>query len=112
MIVTVFAMPDCPPCEELALHWNKLRDSFPAVRLRFVDLLADQASAARYCILASPGIVVDDKLVHQGGISRKGLASLLSAQLKQGGEAFGSRALRASSSEPSPCRPADISSSP
>lgn len=101
MIVTVFTMPDCHPCEELARHWNKLRDSFPAVQLRSVDLLADPASAARYCILASPGIVVDDKLVHQGSISLKGLASLLSAQLKQGGEAFGSRPLRASGLEPS-----------
>lgn len=77
MKIAVYTMPNCQPCEELARHWARLKPEFPWVSFDFVDLLANPTSAASYRILASPALVVDGKLLHQGGLSQKELHKLL-----------------------------------
>lgn len=76
---------DCPACRKT---FRAIEDAARELGIEIeLEKVSDPARIAGYRVLSVPGVVVDGRLVHQGGApSRKLIAAWLSAQPQPQGE--------------------------
>lgn len=65
----VLATPGCQTCRAFEDYWKTIEKDWPNVAFKRVDLLSPegQEMAAKYMIMASPGIVLNGELFQVGG---------------------------------------------
>ena len=75
----VLATPGCQICRVFEDYWGTIEKDWPNVAFKRVDLLSaeGQEMAAKYMILASPGIVLNGELFQVGGFDREKFVSKL-----------------------------------
>ncbi|MBI2855555.1 MAG: thioredoxin family protein [Chloroflexi bacterium] len=73
----------CSGCEKAAKLLERLKPEFPDMHVERVNLLDYPQEAARYRLLATPGIVINGSLEFAGGVKEKDLRRRLE-QLSRG----------------------------
>lgn len=65
--------PSCRHCKEFEEFWTSIQKDWPNAQYENVSILTPEGQelAARYMILASPGIIINGKLWATGGFDRK-----------------------------------------
>ncbi len=73
IILEVLSSPGCHNCAELKKYWESIKNDFPDVEMREVDLASDQGQAMvqKYMIMASPGVIINGELFSTGGVDKE-----------------------------------------
>lgn len=75
--VLVLSTPGCTHCKMALELLEKLKKEKKDLEIEHVLVTEKPEMLKKYPILVSPGIVIDGKLVSQGGVNEKQLRSLL-----------------------------------
>jgi thiol-disulfide isomerase/thioredoxin len=79
--VVELSSPGCAPCEAFAAYWQTIKNDWPNVTLRSVEITTPEGSeiAQKYMIMSAPGIIINDELWATGGFD----GPKFSAKLKE-----------------------------
>lgn len=75
--VLVLSTPGCPHCKMALEILEKLNKEKKDLEVEHILITEKPEMLKKYPILASPGIVIDGRLVSQGGVNEKQLRNLL-----------------------------------
>lgn len=75
--VKLLKSPGCGPCEQAARIWERIRHAYPEFELVTVDITESPALAARYGLMAVPGLVVNGVLEAEGHITEQEFRKVL-----------------------------------
>jgi len=66
-------VPGCVECAQFEKFWDSVKNQFPGASLTKVDATTPEGmeKVSQHHILASPGIVINDKLFSTGGVHKK-----------------------------------------
>lgn len=73
----ILATPGCAPCKVVEGIATKLRGEFPHLRVEKIDLMEHPEVAAKYGVVASPTMVINDTVVFVGLVSEARLRAKL-----------------------------------
>ncbi len=81
IMLDVLSSPGCHICRKFIEFWHTMEKDWPHVKLRHLDVTTPegQEMAAKFMILASPGIVLNGELFATGGFDKEKFV----AKLKQ-----------------------------
>ncbi len=67
--------PGCHHCEKAKEILEEIKQEFPEVEVRYVDILSKEGQnlVQRYEIMSSPGIIVEGELFSVGGLDKNQL---------------------------------------
>ena len=73
IILEVLTSPGCVHCAEFKKYWESVKDRFPEVETREIDLTSDkgQEMVQKYMIMASPGVIINEELFSIGGVNKE-----------------------------------------
>ncbi len=73
IILEILSSPGCYHCAEFKKYWESVKNQFPDVEMREIDLTGDkgQEMVQKYMIMASPGIIINGELFATGGINKE-----------------------------------------
>ncbi|MEK7519886.1 MAG: thioredoxin family protein [Patescibacteria group bacterium] len=65
--------PGCHSCRAFREWWDTMKQEYPNVTIKEVDLTTDegQALVQKHMIFASPGIIVNGELFSTGGVDKE-----------------------------------------
>ena len=73
IILEILSSPGCVHCAEFKKYWESVKDRFPEVETREIDLTSDkgQEMVQKYMIMASPGVIINEELFSIGGVNKE-----------------------------------------
>lgn len=73
IILEILSSPGCHNCAEFKKYWASVKDRFPEVETREIDLTSDkgQEMVQRYMIFSSPGVIINGELFSTGGVNKE-----------------------------------------
>ena len=75
--IQLLKSPGCGPCEQVTRIWERIRHAYPEFKLVTVDITESPSVAARYGLMAVPGLVVDGVLEAEGLITEQEFRKVL-----------------------------------
>lgn len=77
--VQILTSDTCAHCVRVKAALKKIKEDMPNLEIEEVNLLKPegQKMAAKYGVMASPGIIIDGKLAFQGGATEEQLRGAL-----------------------------------
>ncbi len=73
IILEILSSPGCSHCAEFKKYWESVKNQFPDVEMREIDLTSDkgQEMVQKYMIMASPGVIINGELFSTGGVNKE-----------------------------------------
>lgn len=77
--VKLVTSQSCAHCMRAKEALDEIKKDMPDLEVETIDLFKDEGQelAQKYGIMASPGIIIDDKLAFQGGATKEQLKKAL-----------------------------------
>lgn len=73
IILEIVSSQGCHNCAEFKKYWESVKDDFPNVEMRDIDLASAQGQemVSKYMIMASPGVIINGELFSTGGVDKE-----------------------------------------
>ncbi len=77
--IQFLTMVGCHNCEAAKKIFDEVIPDYPNVEVKEIDITTEegQGLVAKYAVLASPGIIINDELFSTGGVDREKLVEKL-----------------------------------